>query len=350
MLNDQSTSVLSFRQYLERGIRDFVSNFKQPNSAAEVLAEFILVLSSYQEEGVRLFPIVFIGEELDVILSVTKGIDPICVGPGIQSRESVRRAFKRFAPLTEGREWVAFVTLKESILSYGIFRTDHSPLIPTAFEWLRQSTNPNVQLLGLSRLGGSFVEVRSANGKYKYINMTGDYEEAKNPPKLIHDFMRVVTRDAPAKVLPHLRSFYYRVGVDILHANHGTLLAVTHFGRSIPSIFKDGIILENKIDVAKTIETFLESDDRESFQRLIAWNQLLRRMTRMDGITVVDTSGAIVGYNCFIRNSELEMNRENLILGGARRRAFEVLRSHLGEHLSGVIHKSQDGFIEMDIL
>jgi hypothetical protein len=342
-------AILSFRSYLQKGMSHFVSDFQQSDSVADVLAEFIIVLSSYQEEGVQLFPIVFIGEDLSEILSITQGIDPIVVGQGEQNRESVRRAFKRFAPLTEGRAWAAFVILQKNSMSYGVFRTSQSPLLPTAFECLRQTQNPDLRVLGLSRLGGSFVEIRSASGQYKYINMSGEYEEAKNPPKLIYDFMNVVTKDAPPEVLPHLRSFYYRVGVDLLHANHGALLAVTHFNQEIPEIFQDGILLKERIDLSKAISKFLDTSDRESYQRLVAWSQLLRRMTRMDGITLVDTSGAIVGYNCFIRNSDLEFNPKFSSSGGARRRAFDVLRTHLGEHLSGVIYKSQDGVIEMGI-
>lgn len=342
-------SVLSFRSYLQNGMNEFASGFKQSELAADILVEFIVVLSSYQEEGIRLFPIVFIGENLDKILSATRGVDPIFVGEGELNRGSVRKAFKSCAPLTEGREWAAFVTLEKDKMCYGVFRAEQSPLSPTAFESLRQTKNNRVQILGLSRLGGSLVEVRSANGKYKYINLSGDHEESKNPPKLIHDFMGIATRDASPDILHHLRSFYYRVGVDLLHANHGTLLAVTHFDKQVPEIFHDGIILEQRIDISHTISQFLSANDRDSFQRLTAWSKLLRRMTRMDGITLIDTSGAIVGYNCFIRSSSPDSDLRSSSLGGARRRAYNLLCSYLGQHLAGVIYKSQDGLTEMEV-
>lgn len=345
-----TNTVLSFRGYIQAEMTDFVQHFKRSDLAADALAEFIVVLSSYQEEGVRLFPTVFIGEDLNDILSITKGMDPIFLGHEEQNRESVRRAFKRFAPLTEGREWAAFVIFQKSSMNYGVFRNDLSPLVPTAFERLRQTKNLHGHTLGLSRLGGGFVEIRSASGQFKYINLAGDYESTKNPPKLIRDFMGIVTRDAPSEIHLALQSFYYRVGIDLLHANHGSLLAVTRSDRPVPSIFRDGIILDQKIEISKAISEYLQRGGNESYERLIGWNQLLRRMTRMDGITLMDTSGAIVGYSCFIRDSKIEEKlKPNSSVGGARRRAFEALCSCLGDDLPAVIYKSHDGVIEMEV-
>jgi hypothetical protein len=105
--------VLSFRSYLQTKITPFVFEFQHPDVAADLLAEFIVVLSIYREEGTDLFPAVFIGEELKDVLSVTHGIDPILVGSGPQNRDTVRRAFKQCAPLAEGREWAVYVTFKK---------------------------------------------------------------------------------------------------------------------------------------------------------------------------------------------------------------------------------------------
>lgn len=341
--------VFSFRSYLQAKITPFVSDFQQSDVAADLLAEFIVVLSMYREEGTDLFPAVFIGEDVQEILSVTHGIGPIMIGSGPQTRETVRRAFKQSAPLTEGREWAAYVTFKKRVLSYGIFRTDPSPVSPTPFERLRQNKNQHLKIIGLSRLGRSFIEVRSGVGLFQFVNMMGDHEEAVNPKEMIRNFMKVVTQDAPHDLKSQLLSFYYRLGVDILHSNHGTLLAIIPHQKSVPALFRDGILLEHRINVSSGISKLVESGTRESFQQLVAWNQLIRRMASMDGITVLDSCGAIVGYSCFIKGSTLESKESGTIMGGARRRAFDVLCSHLGKQLSGVIYKSQDGVVELGI-
>ncbi len=292
--------VFSFRSYLQAKITPFVSDFQQSDVAADLLAEFIVVLSMYREEGTDLFPAVFIGEDINEILSVTHGIDPIMIGSGPQTRETVRRAFKQSAPLAEGREWAAYVTFKKRGLSYGICRTDPSPVSPTPFERLRQNKNQHLKIIGLSSLGRSFIEVRSGVGLFQFVNMMGDHEEAVNPKEMIRNFMKAATQDAPHDLKSQLLSFYYRLGVDILHSNHGTLLA---------------IIPHQKSGISK----------------------------------VVESCGVIVGYSCFIKGSTLESKESGTIMGGARRRAFDVLCSHLGKQLSGVIYKSQDGVVELGI-
>lgn len=341
--------VLSFRSYLQTKMAPFVSDFQQTDMAADLLAEFIVVLSMYREEGTDLFPAVFIGEDVKEILSITQGIDPIAIGSGPQTRDSIRRAFKQCAPLAEGREWAVYVTLKKKNLSYGVFRTDPSPIVSTPFERLRQNKDPDSKIIGLSRLGRSFIEVRKGIGLFQFVNMMGDHEETMNPKEMIRSFMKVATQDAPIHLKAQLQSFYYRLGVDILHANHGTLLAIIPHHKAVPTLFRDGILLENKISVLAGIAKLLESSTGESLHQLFAWNQLIRRMASMDGITVLDSCGAIVGYNCFIKDSTLDPKEVGTPMGGARRRAFDVLRSYLGKQLSGVIYKSQDGVVELGV-
>ncbi len=341
--------VLSFRSYLQAKITPFVSDFQHLDLAADLLAEFIVVLSIYREEGTDLFPAVYIGEDVKKVLSIVHGIDPVSIGSGPQNRDTVRRAFKQCAPLAEGREWAIYVTIKRKILNYGIFRTDPSPVGPTPFERLRQNRDTQAKIIGLSRLGRSFIEVRSGVGLFQFVNMMGDHEESMNPKEMIRTFMKVATQNAPSELKPHLQSFYYRLGVDILHSNHGTLLAIIPHESSVPALFSDGILLEKRINILGGISNLLESNTREAVQQLVAWNQLIRRMASMDGITVLDSCGAIVGYNCFIKGSTLELKNSGNIMGGARRRAFDVLCSHIGKQLSGVIYKSQDGVVELGI-
>jgi hypothetical protein len=234
-------------------------------------------------------------------------------------------------------------------LIYGIFRTEPSPVEPTAFERLRRNKNIHAKVIGLSRLGRSFIEVRSGVGHFQFVNMMGDHEETMNPKEMIQSFMKLATKDAPLDLKSQLQSFYYRLGVDILHSNHGTLLAIIPYQKRVPSLLRDGLLLQKKIDILSGISNLVASNSANALQQLIAWNQLIRRMASMDGITILDSRGAIVGYNCFIKGTALELKEPGTTMGGARRRAFDVLRSHLGKQLSGVIYKSQDGVVELGV-
>ncbi len=325
-------------------LEKFVGNFENSFIASDLLAEFVFMLSSYQEEGAQLFPVIFISEKLNDLLKLTQGVEPIVIGSGKQNRESVKRAFKQCAPISDGREWAIFIILKDDNMEYGIFRTNLSPLNPTPFEKLRLIKNYDLKIVGLTRLGRNLVEVRTPSGLLQYINMSGDDNEIATPKEVIRSFMDIATIDSPKSIQSSIRPFFYRIGIDILHANYGTLIAVIPHEKELSNFFRDGIILKKRINISQGITDFLNSKDLANYQQLYAWNQLIRKMASMDGITILDSSGSIVGFNCFV-----ESKVQQSIHGGARLRAFKALKSYLGEDLKGVVYKSQDGIVKLGI-
>lgn len=344
MIQNKTDDFLSFKNFLKVKLEKFVEKFENSFIASDLLSEFVFMLSSYQEEGAQLFPVIFISEELNDLLALTQGIEPIMIGSGMQNRDSVRFAFKQCAPISDGREWAIFIILKDQKMSYGIFRTNLSPLNPTPFEKLRLIKNNNLKIVGLTRLGRNLVELRTPSGLTQYINMAGDYDEMSNPKEAIRTIMDLATKDAPIDIHASIRPFFYRIGIDILHANYGTLIAIIPHKNELSHFFHDGIILEKRINIAEGISNFMHSKSLGNYQQLYAWNQLIRKMASMDGITILDTSGSIVGFNCFV-----ESKAQSSIHGGARLRAFKALKSYLGDDLKGVVYKSQDGIVKIGI-
>jgi hypothetical protein len=66
-------------------------------------------------------------------------------------------------------------------------------------------------------------------------------------------------------------------------------------------------------------------------------------MMATDGITVLRADGCIVGYNIFVRHPETLTSQPSILVGGARRRTFEVLCAALGTELTAALIRSQDG-------
>ena len=59
-----------------------------------------------------------------------------------------------------------------------------------------------------------------------------------------------------------------------------------------------------------------------------------------DGITVIDNTGRIRAYNCFVETS---MNNEKNIIGGARKRAAYTLINTKVKKIIGVYFQSHEG-------
>jgi len=72
---------------------------------------------------------------------------------------------------------------------------------------------------------------------------------------------------------------------------------------------------------------------------LISNGCLLKGMLNTDGITLFDNKSRLLGYNCFVK-----VNRNDNVIGGARKRAFTALAAKLGRGLCAVFMQSQDGW------
>lgn len=335
----------SFREFLRQSLRQTSQSLRGVEHRVELLSEIVLLLANYQEEGTSLYPVIFVSDSKERLMQVMQGREAIQIGHGPNARETFTRAFKNCAPLAEDRQWAVYMEAEGNHISYGIFRSDTSPLSPTVFERLRHLKTDNGCIIGLTRLGGNFVEIRSSFGDYQYINVSGTQEEDYHPARVIRAFVDGVSIDADPAIKGMLQSFYYRLGMDVLHGLHGSLIAIQKKGHERPAFLLDGIHLSPHIKVAEAISAIAaDPANREPYLRLISYSQLLRKLTWMDGITLLDTEGGILGYNCFVRNSE--PNPEERILGGARRRAFEMMQRHVPDQLTGAFYKSQDGIIK----
>ena len=123
-----SNSVLSFRTLLTETTSEFlaVRSMSSPDTA-EALGELVVALATYKEEGLPLFPQVFLLEDTNDIITL-KGFDMRRISEGDRSRETMRRALKQCAPLCRGGWSIYFDLSEPHQFSYGLFRTDSSIL------------------------------------------------------------------------------------------------------------------------------------------------------------------------------------------------------------------------------
>lgn len=337
--------MISFRDFLKQRLQPLTENLNQTLFNADFLSEVVLLLANYQEEGTNLFPVIFMTDKQEDLTKYLAARELIAIGSGPVNRDTFTRAFKHCAPLAEDRLWAVYIMVEGASIKYGIFRSDSSPLVPTVYERLRAMTEAESSIVGLTRLGGNFVELRTGSGLKQYINVSGSDEEDYHPGRVIRNFVDGVVRESDDRIKPMLRSFYYRVGMDVMHGSHGSLVGILGKGQKIPDILEDGIHLAPRIDVGKAILSLIDgTEDRDAYLKLYSYTLLLRKLTWMDGITLLDTEGGILAYNCFIKTSALRP--QDAIIGGARRRAFEHMQNNVPGLLSGCLYKSQDGHIE----
>jgi hypothetical protein len=337
--------VLSFRPTLETLTREYTKFFHHPERIASLLAEVIAGIGSYREEGVNAAPLVFLTRDLPDLLMTLNGNDAIPIGSGPLSAITIRTLLKICGPLGNGQEWAVFLEIHEAtgMLEFGVFRTDRFPLHESTYQRLRTLHAPAAGIIGVQKIGENLIELRDSGGRYHYIDASGVLEMTQNPALMISHWVSSVTEDAPLNLRRKMEAFYHRIAIDLLSQTHGTLAAIVPAGNPYPDFLRDGVVLSENFGLVRAIHRYVKYRDEAATLSLSSYGSLIRKMMSTDGITVFDSSGEVLSYNCFVHENRSPGNSK-AILGGARKRAFEILCAHLEQDLNCVLYRSQDGY------
>ena len=339
--------ILSYRHLLTGAVDDFLAEAGMSDpETTEALAEVLVTLSRYREEGVPIFPAVYIGDDLDELLSVLHGRDPIWIGQGPPTPETMRRALKQCAPLGR-RGWSIFIVRRPGELRFGVFHGSAFVLHETPMEWLRACSTRGRRAIGVVQLAENVLELRGSGGVARYVYLSGARVDMPPLPATLGELVRSLTRDVEPDVLIDARTFYRRVFVTAMRDSHGMLVAVlpAEPRSTTGRLFADGLLLADPINIIEQIRTYRRAPSEETASAIQAIADLLQGMMSADGITVLRTDGTIAGFNVFIHH-RAPPRRNDQPVGGARRRTFDALAGEVGHELVGAFYRSQDGFAE----
>ncbi|XXF78718.1 hypothetical protein P2318_02880 [Myxococcaceae bacterium GXIMD 01537] len=337
--------VLSFRHLLTEAVEGFLDDAGMTcTQTADALSELIVTLSRYHEEGAPLFPMAFVGDDLPSMLSLLGGTDPIAIGTGPRTRATLQRALKQCALLGQGRWWALYLLRVPEGFAYGIFRTDPFPLVETPLERLRRLGGREARVVGVLQLAENVLELCAGGGLSRHVYLSGARSDADSPTYALEGLVRAATADVPPQTREVAARFFRRVLFEVMQGAHGTLVAVLPQARERCGLFVDGILLDEPVDMVARLERYRAEPGDAAASSVRAAAQLLRGMMATDGITVLRSDGRVMGYNIFVRHPE-SLAHVPAVVGGARRRTYEVLCAALGSELIAAFMRSQDGAV-----
>ena len=139
-------SATSFRSLLTGAVADFLGDIGMSCTDTQAaLAGLIVALESYREEGAPLFPQVFFCDSLDQTVRALQAREPIAIGSGPRSVDTVKRALKKCAPLARAG-WAIYVQRGLGVFDYGVLRSTNFALAPSPLEALRASTDTDLRV------------------------------------------------------------------------------------------------------------------------------------------------------------------------------------------------------------
>src|SRR5262249_10497144 len=108
------------------------------------------------------------------------------------------------------------------------------------------------------------------------------------------------------------------------------------------------VILKEPIPLVQSMLTAVKEMTAADASLLRSQESLLRGMIGSDGVTILGTDGSIRAFRVFVhRTSRKVQGLQGTSSGGARSRAFDVLRGYVGKILRAALFRSQDGRTEV---
>ncbi len=334
---------ITFRTQLLGGVSEFCLDSKLPLLQNNLhLVELIVLLARYQEEGVSLFPKVYLTDSIRTVSSMLPGGDRLKIGQSKLGIDGIKEAIKKCAPLAiEG--WLIYLSCEQNNIEFGLFRGPANP-ISVRVDSVLLDENTDLPIVKVYQVASDCVEISCNNGQGYNVFLNHRREDSSAPLESFDFLISAITSKASAKDLDPVKTYLGKAMNDALRKSHGCLIAVTALDDVPPSLKDDGIFFDEPIDFLSLVALTSRNEHKESAPfDLISRGSLLHGMLNSDGIVLFDDKARVLGYNCFVSLGSDVIEKVN---GGARKRAYTSLSQKVGTEFSAVFIQSQDGWSE----
>jgi hypothetical protein len=297
------------------------------------------MLAHYREEGVSLFPRVYLTNCKKTLKSMLPEGEVLKIGASKSDVTGIKSAVKKCAPLaTNG--WLIYIEASVEQIEYGVFKGPSNP-ISVLVDDVLMTQSQDFFVVKASQIADDCVEIKSNRGGLHFIFLNHRKEDSPPPLLYLDRLISSITEEMPEEHKEQAISFFNRLFFGALRESHGCIIAVTNESTPPTFISNDGVILDEPIDFAILVSELKKGNIDPS--SLDSKGHLLKGMLNSDGIILFDNKGRLLGYNCFVN-----VNNKDNIVGGARKRAFSTIKEKIGSGLSAAFMQSQDGWTDFE--
>lgn len=332
----------SLREYLQGNLVDFAANCAMPNLATAItLTGLVVTLADLREEGAVLIPEIYLCDALEETLKLLPVKETLPIGEQDDPSKAIVEAVKKCAPLAiEG--WCIYITQNQNKYQFGLFRGSLNPLSISVEQTLFSEPRETIKLVRLFRTASGCVELRNHGGEIYSMLLSDKPASSPLPQAYTTALIKLICKDLEEPLRESSRTYLEKIVRSALNSCHGTIIAVAKSAK-VPYFLSDGVILKTPLDIASAVKGLLaENTDSTAEHALNANAALIKGMISSDGITVFNKAGCLIAYNCFIASPNKVAGK--VVIGGARTRAYEALKTKVGKSLEGVFVQSQDGW------
>lgn len=338
------TEPLSLRNHVLKEIGSFLYNEKFPkiDCLAEGILDLINLTSSYREEGEELYPEIFLTNNIDSVLKTLPFVKRVEVSSKPTCINEFKNALKLCAPLSRNG-WIIYINITEEIISFGLVSSEISELSPTFKKQVVGELGANkneYSIAYLQNVGNKSVLLQGSETQ-SLVCLTLDSSPSEYGSKL-NTLCKYITKDIQDEQ-GISKGYFEKIIGKALISGHGSLIGIiknaTENIQALKEKHSDGIYLSNPIDLHESLLTSEQEKSSQASTSNLLFSSLLGSMLSHDGITILTTTGEILGYHVFIKSNET--NNDLPHDGGARSRAFKAMTE--SNDFECCFYKSQDG-------
>lgn len=333
------TNNITFRNGLLGGVTDFCTETALPLASTEIIVELIVLLATYQEEGVELKPKVYLFENINNVIKMLPDGEKLKIGFSTTELAGLKKVLKKCSPLAKDG-WAIYISGDGDSFEFGLFSGSNSP-ISVAIDEIILDGDDTTKAIRLYQLAASCVELKSNSSDPMNVFLNHRKENSEPPLKYFDCLIDSISSDVPEKYFDSTKSFLSRTLFEALEESHGCIVAVSSKATPPAFLAKDGTTFEEPIDFFDLIKRLIKEEIKDSV--LSNKGTLLKGMFNSDGIILFDKKGRLLGYNYFVN-----LPAEKGLVGGARKRAFSSLKTKVGNGLVATFMQSQDGWTDFE--
>jgi hypothetical protein len=331
---------VSFRDQTTGRINDLLIDEHQACAQSQNLLGYLAgALLNYKDEGLEFTPSVILCDGLEFFLRSFPGSVAHTIGTAPLDPSSGPKVLKDCGPLSSENWFIFIERTDKGCIRYGVFTYFRLPTAIPLHEGI--AIDPTRFCVLLRKVSPSTIEIRGAKGN----NLTlifSTLRGAASSGELIEKFARACCRNLSAQD-DGFQTYLTRLLDSAIAVSHGTiLLCAEHLDLNQVVELQDAIRVSPLLDFYAAFSEFRAVNTAGSILTLQRCEELLHGFLRCDGMIVFDTLGRVTAYRVFYRPMEKERPATGIV-GGARRRAFEGVKSLVGNRLVSALFRSQDG-------
>lgn len=311
-------------------------------SQIDLFIGLFYTLINYEEEGQKIKPTILITDNINNILKNIPKSKKIIFYED-EDESNFRGRIKALMCFCKN-DWNIYINFGENGIEYGIVKSLTSLKEKTLLQELSskdtlEDISKKSSLVVINVFGGGVCKLFGARGNTCSVcfNLNSDYEY--NWDNEIADFVDACVSKIKTtkRKLQDIKNLLNNIFHNVLKGLHGTIcMVVDKDFKDKTGFFEDGTWLKEPIEFIKLFVRSTNFDENT----LRSYADVLTTMLDFDGITIIDNAGRIRAYNVFVESSS---DKQNKVVGGARRRAAYSILHNKNKKIIGVYFQSQDG-------